>query len=223
MSNLKPITLYSHASGPNSWKVAIVLEELGVPYENKFMSFPAMKQEPYTSINPNGRVPSIEDPNTGIKLFESGAILQYIIETYDTTHKLSHASSPEKYHSYSWLHFQTSGQGPYFGQKAWFSHFHPEKNITSAIDRYANEIRRVLSVVDKHLEGKEWLVGDKCTYADLAWLPWGNNVPVLMIDQEGFSIDEYPNYKAWMERMVTRPKVAKVLQDREKAIAEEKH
>lgn len=70
MSSVKPIVLYSHATGPNPWKVAIILEELKIPYETKFLEFPEMKQEPYESLNPNGRVPAIEDPNTGINVFE---------------------------------------------------------------------------------------------------------------------------------------------------------
>jgi hypothetical protein len=113
MSSLKPITLYSHAGGPNPWKVAIVLNELGVPYTN---TFPKVKEQPYLSINPNGRAPAIEDPNTGITLWESAAIIKYLIDTYDKDGKISYSSSPEKYLQDQWLAFQISGQGPYFGQ-----------------------------------------------------------------------------------------------------------
>jgi glutathione S-transferase len=117
-----------------------------------------LKKPPFEKLNPNGRVPAIEDPNTGITLWESGAIVEY----YDTKHSLTYASSPEKYFVKQWLHFQISGQGPYFGQAAWFEKFHPEK-IESARERYKNEIKRVLKVLDKHLEtsGKGFLVGDK--------------------------------------------------------------
>lgn len=66
----KPITLYSHASGPNPWKVAILLEELGLPYETVYLQFSDLKKEPFESKNPNGRVPAIEDPNTGVTMFE---------------------------------------------------------------------------------------------------------------------------------------------------------
>jgi len=121
-----------------------------------------LKKPPFEKLNPNGRVPAIEDPNTGITLWESGAIVEYLVETYDTKHSLTYASSPEKYFVKQWLHFQMSGQGPYFGQAAWFEKFHPEK-IESAKERYKNEIKRVLKVLDKHLEssGKGYLVGDK--------------------------------------------------------------
>lgn len=70
MAATQPLILYSHNTGPNPWKVAIILEELKVPYETKFLDFPAMKQEPFESLNPNGRVPALEDPNTGVKMFE---------------------------------------------------------------------------------------------------------------------------------------------------------
>ena len=66
----KPITLYGHASGPNSWKAAILLEELGLPYETIYLQFSDLKKEPFESKNPNGRVPAIEDPNTGVTMFE---------------------------------------------------------------------------------------------------------------------------------------------------------
>ncbi len=79
-----------------------------------------IKQKPYTDVNPNGRVPSIKDPNTGITLWESGAIIDYLIDTYDKEGKLSYTEFPQKYEQRCWEHFQMSGQGPYFGQLAWF-------------------------------------------------------------------------------------------------------
>lgn len=84
------------------------------------MDFADLKKSPFESINPNGRVPAIEDPNTGTKLWESGAIIEYLLETYDKGHSLSYTSGPERWEQRCWLHFQTSGQGPYFGQRAWF-------------------------------------------------------------------------------------------------------
>lgn len=73
----KPITLYSHASGPNPWKVAILLEELGLPYETVYLQFSDLKKEPFESKNPNGRVPAIEDPNTGVTMFEVMSITSH--------------------------------------------------------------------------------------------------------------------------------------------------
>lgn len=117
--DLKPITLYSHPGGPNPWKVAIILSELGIPYENKIMDFADLKKDPFESINPNGRVPAIEDPNSGLNLWESGAIIEYLLETYDKGDSLRYKSGKERWEQECWLHFQTSGQGPYYGQRAW--------------------------------------------------------------------------------------------------------
>lgn len=160
-------------------------------------------------------VPAIEDPNTGIVLWESGAIIEYLIDQYDTSAKLSFTSLPEKYHTKQWLHFQVSGQGPYFGQAAWFTRSHKEK-LPSAIERYRNEIRRVTMVLDNALEGKKYLVGDKCSYADLSFVVWCNVMPSFFGDEKlpDFA-GEYPNYHAWLERLYARPAVKKVLQIKE--------
>lgn len=96
----------NEALGPNPWKVAIVLEELNLPYETKYMDMGDLKKEPFTKLCVNGRVPVIEDPNTGITLFESGAIVEYLAETYDKEDKLSVSSTPEKFFQSQWLHFQ---------------------------------------------------------------------------------------------------------------------
>jgi glutathione S-transferase len=95
------------------------LEELGVPYELKSFKFDDVKKKPFTDINPNGRVPAIEDPNTDLTLWESGAIVQYIIDQYDTKHVLSYGTVKEKALCNQWLMFQMSGQGPYWGQASW--------------------------------------------------------------------------------------------------------
>jgi len=84
------------------------------------MDFGDLKKEPFESVNPNGRVPAIEDPNTGLHLWESGAIIEYLLDTYDTSNSFSYTSGSEKWDQKCWLHFQTSGQGPYYGQRAWF-------------------------------------------------------------------------------------------------------
>ncbi|KAI9710324.1 MAG: glutathione S- transferase, nitrogen catabolite repression regulator [Bogoriella megaspora] len=216
---VKPITLWSHASGPNPWRVAIILQELGIPYENKFIDFGELKKEPYISLNPNGRVPTIEDPNTGFTIFESGAIVDYLIEKYDTENKLHYTTEPEKYLTKSWQFFQASGQGPYFGQAAWFSNFHHEK-LPSAIERYQNEVKRVTSVIDAHLTktGKPYLVGDKVTYADLAFLPWQSAVQFLL-GEGGASLEQdYPKYAEWNKRLMERPAVKKAFEEKAEAM-----
>jgi len=219
-SSLKPIHLYSHASGPNPWKVAIVLEELGIPYESEFMDMGELKKPPYEKINVNGRVPAIVDPNTNITLWESGAIIEYLVETYDKDNKLTFTSSPEKFYVKQYLHFQMSGQGPYFGQAAWFNVLMPEK-IEPAQKRYKDQVVRVLDVLNRALEGKEYLVGDKCTIADLSFVPWDAMIPWVFGDEYA-SLDvekKYPNYSAWNKRLNERPAVKRVFTDKQKAMA----
>lgn len=96
----------------------------------------------------------------GIKLWESGAIIEYLIDTYDKENKLNLTTFPEKYHLKQWLHFQMSGQGPYYGQAVWFTKYHGE-DLPSARKRYHDQLLRVLMVLNNALEGKEYLVGDK--------------------------------------------------------------
>lgn len=211
-SDLKPIKLYGGVLGPNPKKVAIILEELNLPFEREYIDFANVKTPDYEAINPNGRLPAITDPNTGITLWESGAIIEYLISKYDKASKLSFPEGrTESYHVKQWFYFQVSGQGPYYGQAYWFKNTHPEK-LQSAIDRYVKEIHRVSKVLDKWLEKREWLVGDKCTYADLAFIPWQTTVPFATGDAFD-PVKEFPNVHAWMERMKGRPAVSKILQE----------
>ncbi|OBT97551.1 glutathione S- transferase, nitrogen catabolite repression regulator [Pseudogymnoascus verrucosus] len=111
------ITLISHtAFGPNPWKVAIVLEELKLPYKTHILKSDELKLPEYERISPNGKVPAIEDPNTGVSLWESCAIIEYLVDTYDEASTISYSTLPGKYHIKQFLYFQASGQGPYFGQ-----------------------------------------------------------------------------------------------------------
>lgn len=143
---------------------------------------------------------------------ESGAILQYLEEQYDSEKKLDYSTWPEKAQVMSWLHFQMSGQGPMYGQRAWFARFHAER-VESALDRYGREIKRVLCVIDEHLakQGTDFLVGDKATLADLAFVPWNHAIPWLMND--GFEWEEeFPTCYAWHQRLISRPAIERVLQ-----------
>jgi glutathione S-transferase len=134
-----------------------------------------------------------------------------LIQTYDKSHLLSYADAPKKFETIQWSYYQASGQGPYFGQAAWFNLFHPEK-LESAQARYGNEIKRVAGVLDKVLAGKQWLVGDKCTYADLAFVMWNTNIAYVMNGRpEGWDIEQFPNFKKWQEAMLARDSVKKVL------------
>lgn len=119
-------------------------------------------------------------------------------------------------------HFLLTGiaTGPYFGQKAWFSRFHPEQ-LPSAISRYENEIKRVVKVVDSHLakNGTGYLVGNKYTYADIAWIPWDAGLPFLL-GEEGYNqlMNEAPHFKKWHDSLVARPAISKVLADKQAAV-----
>lgn len=203
---LKPIRLWGEG-GPNPAKVVMILEELGVPYNIEVIPMADIKKPEYLAINPNGRLPSIYDPNTDITLWESGAVVEYLIERYDHTHRLSFPpGTAEAYHAKQWLFFQVSGQGPYYGQYGWFR-LHAPKEIPYAIDRYAKEINRVTAVLEGHLSkqktGKEWLVGGKCSYADIAFVPWQFTVNRVLRSEE-FNVDHYPHVKAWLAKMLER-------------------
>jgi glutathione S-transferase len=215
MTTLKPIKVWGELTTPNPPKVLIILEELNVRYEVKPIDFAALKQKPYTDLNPNGRMPTIEDPNTGLVLWETGAILQYLISTYDKDGKISYSTGNEHWQQLQWLAFQISGQGPYFGQYTWFSYFHPEK-VESVIERYLKEAERVNGVLNSHLENREWLVGDKCTYADLAFLTWANTIKGAAGDKLKA---EYPAYDAWVAKLNARPAVKKIVDQQKEAQA----
>lgn len=213
---MQPITLYSHHRGPNPWKVAIIFEELNIPYKTRHIDFSEVKKDPYLKLNPNGRLPTIDDPNTGLQIWESGAIVEYLIETYDKDHRLSYNTFPEQWQLKQWLFFQVSGQAPYYGQAGWFIRAHPEK-VQSVIDRYVNEIHRVTGVLESVLKTREWLVGDRCTYADLSFVAWQRWAPRY---GGGDIYKKFPHVGAWMEKMKARPSVQKVLADQDRAIVE---
>lgn len=219
-SQLLPIKLWG-AKGPNPPKVGIILEELGLPYEIVDYPISDVKKPEYTRLNPNGRLPTIEDPNTGLTLWESGAIVDYLIERYDTNHSLSFpAGSNNAYLARQWLFFQCSGQAPYFGQAAWFKKFHHEQ-LPSAKDRYNNEVRRICGVLDEYLakqeKGKDgpWLVGGKGSYADLSFVQW-HRVMGMVMDKDEYDIDGFPVLKDWLGRMMARTAVKTVLEEKMK-------
>ncbi|TGJ83223.1 hypothetical protein E0Z10_g5543 [Xylaria hypoxylon] len=231
-ASLKPITLWGHSIGPNPIKVRMILEELGVPFELKILEFDEMKKEPYLGLNPNGRVPAIEDPNTGLALWESGPIIEYLVEQYDKDHKISYDTFAEKYLIKQWIGYQISGQGPYYGQGVWFSIFHPEK-LPSAIERYFKEIERVRSVLDLQLsrqagekqgnkvsEKDVWLVGDKCTVADLSWFIWEQIIDFLLARAETpIPKGKYPHYEAWYKKLEERPSAQQAIKTRNEGLA----
>jgi len=223
MSHGKQFTLYSHAGGPNGWKVVFVLEELGLTYETIYVQFDKNEQKSpeHTKLNPNGRIPTLIDhKNNDFVVWESNAIMTYLVEKYDTEHKISVTDFNEKTTQLQWLFFQASGQGPYFGQAGWFMYYHEEK-IPSAIERYQKEILRVFGVLESVLSKQEWLVGGKCTIADLSFIPWNNGALKMTIaDYKGFNFEkDFPAVHKWHNTMLSRESVSKCLAIREALMA----
>ncbi|KAH9884402.1 glutathione S-transferase C-terminal-like protein [Cubamyces lactineus] len=214
MSHGKQFTLYGAVVPPNPMKVAIVLEELGLDYEIVpiDISTGQQKSPEFLKLNPNGRIPALVDHSNGdFVIWESNAILLYLIEKYDKEHKLSVTESNEKFALLQWLFFQASGQGPYFGQGVWFKRFHQEK-LPSAIERYQKEAIRVIGVLENVLSKQEWLVGGKMTIADLSFVPWSSiALTMLLADYEGFDVKQFPAFNKWHEKMCARPTVSKQL------------
>ncbi|KAI1338951.1 glutathione S-transferase [Xylariaceae sp. FL0016] len=216
-SDLKPIKLYGHW-GLNPIKVALAFEELGLPYEISKVEMADVKGPDFVAVNPNGRLPAIYDPNTDITLWESAAILEYIVERYDTSHKLSFEhGSADSYHARQWLYFQASGQGPYYGQGFWFKNFASEK-IPLAIERYVKELNRVSAVLEGHLARQKesaggegpWLIGNKFSFVDIAWFPWQYMCEPAYTKEE-YDLDTYPHVKDWLDNIVARKTAPKTI------------
>ena len=214
-SQIKPIIVHGKG-GPNPPKVGYILNELGLPYEFASTTMADVKKPEFLAINPNGRLPAIHDPNTNITLWESGAIVEYLIEQYDTKHQLSFPrGTPEYYLTKQWLIFQVTGQGPYYGQAVWFTRYHHEE-LPSARERYVKEINRVSGVLEGHLaQQKEkygggdgpWLVGNKLSYADLAFVPWQTLASAFYEERGEHKSDDYPLVKEWLAKMSARESV----------------
>lgn len=208
-------TLYSHQGGPNGWKVAYVLEELGLTYETIMLDFNKGEQKAaeFTKYNPNGRIPAIIDhQNKDFVLWESCAIIEYLVDKYDTKRTISFTEENEKYQLKQYLYFQASGQGPYFGQLAWFKNYHSEK-IPSAVERYKNEVKRVLQVLEdilKKPESKGFLVGGRISAADLSFIPWTGAVETFLLPGEVSFEKEYPAVGKWIGSLMARPAIQKV-------------
>ena len=193
------IDLYTAAT-PNGHKVSIALEELGLPYTLKVLDLSKneQKQPDFLAINPNGRIPAIVDRSEGdFAVFESGACLIYLAEK---TGQLMPADFKGRSQVLQWLMFQMGGVGPMMGQANVFYRYFPEK-IQPAIDRYQGETKRLLRVLDVHLQNYEYLAGDY-SIADIANWAW-----VRTHRWSGVEIDDLPNLERWVEAIRARPAV----------------
>ncbi len=204
------IQLYSLPT-PNGVKVSIALEELGLPYEPHLVSFEKNDQmsPEFLSLNPNNKIPAIIDPDgpgsKPLALFESGAILVYLA---DKTGKLMGTGPAARYETLQWVMFQMGGIGPMFGQVGFFVKFGGKDfEDKRPRDRYVAEARRLLAVLDKHLEGRAWIMGDEYTIADIASFPWIRNLVGFYGAGEVVEFDKYANVKRVLEAFVQRPAV----------------
>ncbi|CAB4380114.1 unnamed protein product [Rhizophagus irregularis] len=209
MTTSPDITLYT-TGGQNGGKPSIILEELGIPYKIKNIELRKNEQfEPwFLKINPNGKIPAIVDHSKDdFPVFESTAIAIYLCENYDTEEKLLPKNDPKlRSQVIQWVMFEASGIGPAQGQSNFYCRFNSEK-IPFAINKCANEIKRLYGVLNKSLEGKEYLVGNKFTLADAMSYPMVRGHFFSGVE----SIDEFPNLKAWIERIDARPATQKGL------------
>lgn len=204
------ITLYTAAT-PNGWKVSIALEELGVDYEVKSLSLRdnEQKTDDYLKINPNGRIPAIVDhKNNDFSVFESGAILLYLADRYDPENRLWPKDRDEQSLVTQWLMFQMSGLGPMQGQASHFFRYAPEK-IPYGIQRYINETKRLYKVLDDHLNGRQYLIGDKYTICDICTIPW---ILIHFWSGVGQNLNDFPNLKVWANRVKDRAAVKRGLE-----------
>jgi glutathione S-transferase len=191
------IDLYT-APTPNGWKASVALEELGLPYEVHPIDLGRnqQKEDWYLKLNPNGRIPTIVDrDHDDFAVFESGAILVYLAEK---TGRLMPTDAKGRSRVIQWVMFQMGGIGPMMGQANVFFRYFPEK-IPSVIDRYQNESRRLLEVLDRRLGECEWLAGDY-SIADIANWCW-----VRTYKWSGVSVDGLVNLRRWLDAMKERP------------------
>ncbi|WP_027896980.1 glutathione S-transferase family protein [Zestomonas thermotolerans] len=193
------------AATPNGHKVSIALEELGLPYQVRVLSFDKREQKApeFLRINPNGRIPAIVDhDNDDFPVFESGAILIYLAEK---TGRLMPSDPKGRSRVIQWLMFQMGGIGPMQGQANVFYRYFPEK-LQPAIDRYQHETRRLYEVLDGRLAETEYLAGDY-SIADIATFPW-----VRVHDWAGVSVDGLEHLQRWLAAIESRPAVQRGLQ-----------
>jgi GST-like protein len=209
------LQLYSLPT-PNGVKVSIMLEEIGLPYEVHRIAFDQNEQTTpeFMSLNPNNKIPAIIDPDgpggKPLPLFESGAILLYLAEK---TGKLLPADPARRYETIQWLMFQMGGVGPMFGQLGFFHKFAGrEYEDKRPRDRYVHEAKRLLGVLDAHLAGRDWIVGDEYTIADVATFPWVNNLIGFYDAGEIVGFDRFPEVGRVLEAFRARPAVIEGLQ-----------
>jgi GST-like protein len=209
------LQLYSLPT-PNGVKVSILLEELGLPYEAHTVDIGRNETwtPDYLSLNPNGKIPAIIDPDgpggQPLPLFESGAILVYLAEK---TGRFLPADPAARYQTLQWVFFQMAAIGPMFGQVGFFHKFAGrEFEDKRPRDRYVAESKRLLGVLEGRLEGRDWIMGDDYTIADIATLGWVRNLIGFYEAGDLVGFSAFPRVAAWLERGLARPAVQRGLE-----------
>ncbi|KAF1046286.1 glutathione S-transferase N-terminal domain-containing protein [Xylophilus sp.] len=208
------IQLYSLPT-PNGVKVSIALEELGLPYEVHRVGFENNDQfsTEFLSLNPNNKIPAILDPHgpggQPLALFESGAILLYLAEKAG---RLIPADAAGRYEALQWVMWQMGGVGPMFGQLGFFHKF-AGRDIEDKRprDRYVAESKRLLGVLDRRLQGRDWVLGDDYGIADIAIFPWVRNLVGFYEARELVGFDDFANVQRVLDAFVARPAVERGL------------
>ncbi len=208
------LQLYSLPT-PNGVKVSIMLEECGLPYEAHRVSFDTNDQltPEFLSLNPNNKIPAILDPNgpggQPLALWESGAILIYLAEK---TGKFLPADPARRYETLQWLMFQMGGVGPMFGQVGFFTIFAGKDfEDKRPRDRYTAEARRLLGVLNQRLQGRQWIMGDDYTIADIATWPWVRNLVERYKATDLVGYADFTEVQRVLATFVARPAVQKGL------------
>ncbi|KAJ5938138.1 hypothetical protein N7454_004480, partial [Penicillium verhagenii] len=207
--HIKPVILHAHASGPNPVKIAIALEALKVPYVVKQWDFSngatGVKGSAYLQINENGRVPAIEDPNTGVTAWESGACMNYIRRVYDLNNTIGPPgpTGQDLVDFEKWEYFLLSTLGPMMGQVNWFRHYHSSKN-DDALERYVAQAYRCYDVLEGQLQKSEGMsiLPGKITAVDFHFEPW-----VKQHAFAGLTLDNHPLIHKWLGLMEAREDV----------------
>ena len=194
------IDLYTWTT-PNGRKVSILLEELGLDYNVHAINIGKDEQHSpeFLKISPNNKIPAIVDHETGVSLMESGAIMWYLAEKHGRFLPEGQVARAEVM---QWLMWQMGGFGPMAGQAHHFLHFNPGK-AAYAEERFGAEVRRLYAVLDKQLEGRDHICGEY-SIADMACWPWVSRYEWQQID-----LTEYPNVRAWYQRLRARDAVQK--------------
>jgi GSH-dependent disulfide-bond oxidoreductase len=204
------LQLYSLPT-PNGVKVSIALEELGLPYEVHRVGFESNEQfsPEFLSLNPNNKIPAILDPNgpggRPLPLFESGAILLYLA---DKAGRLIPQDAARRWETIQWVMFQMGGIGPMFGQLGFFHKFAgKDYEDKRPRDRYVAESKRLLGVLDKHLAGKQWMMDDEYTIADIGIFAWARNLVGNYGAREIVGFESFKEVRRVLDAFAARPAV----------------